>query len=219
VIKEYADDEANTETVTTFDMLTTRIHNAHASPEVRVEYAVSTTDADTVTYVRAVRGGAATEYFKPGVAAPPPTLRTMDCLSCHSRPAHAFGATAERTVNDAMGSGALSRALPYLRRESVALLKAGYESEAAGLAAIEQGLTKFYSGKNASSADVTRAIAETQRLFKSNVFPEMKITWGTHPVQIGHTDFPGCFRCHSDELKAPSGKLVSQDCEICHKQR
>ena len=64
VIREYADDEANTETVTTLDMLTARIHSAHARPGARVEYAVSASDPKVVTYVRTSEAnGPATEYF------------------------------------------------------------------------------------------------------------------------------------------------------------
>jgi NapC/NirT cytochrome c family, N-terminal region len=220
IIREYADDEANTETITTLDMLTTRIH-WHARPDVRVQYAVSEKDPNVVTYVRATQGGgAATEYFGPGVSAPATNLRQMDCLSCHSRPAHTFAATAERTVDNAIGAGLINRSLPYVRREAVAALKAVYDTEAAAMAGISKRLTDFYAGNSrASAADVSGAIAQVQQLYRTNVFPEMKITWGTHVPQLGHMDAPGCFRCHTDEHKAAGGKVIKQDCESCHKQR
>jgi hypothetical protein len=220
VIREYADDEANTETVTTLDMLTTKIH-WHARPDVQVEYAVSDKDPNVVTYVKATQAGkAATEFFGPGNTTPASNLRRMDCLSCHSRPAHAFAATAERTVDNAIGAGLISRSLPFIRKESVAALKANYDSEAAAMAGISKHLTTFYSsGNRQPAADLAPAIAAVQRLYASNVFPEMKITWGTHIPQNSHVDAPGCFRCHTDEHKSPSGKVITQDCENCHKQR
>ena len=49
-----------------------------------------------------------------------------------------------------------------------------------------------------------------------NVFPEMKLTWGTHPNNIGHEDFPGCFRCHDGKHKTAAGKVISDDCSACH---
>jgi hypothetical protein len=102
----------------------------------------------------------------------------------------------------------------------VAALKADYESEAAAMTGISKHLTSFYaSGNRASAADLAAAIAAVQRLYSSNVFPEMKITWGTHVPQNSHIDAPGCFRCHTDEHKAKSGKAITQDCENCHKQR
>ena len=220
VIREYADDEANTETVTTLDLLTTKIH-WHARPDVQVEYAVSDKDPNQVTYVKAsTSGGAVTEYFGPGVTAAATNLRRMDCLSCHSRPAHAFAATAERTVDNAIGAGLISRSLPYIRRESVAALKASYDRESAAMAGISKHLTSFYaSAKSAPADELARAITEVHRLYQSNVFPDMKITWGTYLPQNSHVDAPGCFRCHTDEHKASSGKVISQDCELCHKQR
>ena len=45
----------------------------------------------------------------------------------------------------------------------------------------------------------------------------MKVTWGTYPNNLGHNDFPGCFRCHDDGHKAKDGTTISQDCEMCHK--
>ena len=43
-------------------------------------------------------------------------------------------------------------------------------------------------------------------------FPEMKTNWETHPNHIGHPDpstdqgFPGCWRCHDDELTTADGE-------------
>jgi hypothetical protein len=44
----------------------------------------------------------------------------------------------------------------------------------------------------------------------------MKVQWGTYPNNIGHADFPGCFRCHDDRHKAADGRLIKQDCDACH---
>ena len=45
----------------------------------------------------------------------------------------------------------------------------------------------------------------------------MQITWGTYANNIGHVDFPGCFRCHDDAKKTGDGRVIKQDCELCHK--
>ena len=34
--------------------------------------------------------------------------------------------------------------------------------------------------------------------------------------QIGHLEAPGCFRCHDDNHKAKDGRVIRQDCEMCH---
>ena len=44
----------------------------------------------------------------------------------------------------------------------------------------------------------------------------MNVTWGTYSNNIGHTDFPGCFRCHDENHSAKDGKTIPQDCELCH---
>jgi hypothetical protein len=44
----------------------------------------------------------------------------------------------------------------------------------------------------------------------------MKVTWGAYPNNIGHNDFPGCFRCHDDQHASAAGAKVTQDCNACH---
>ena len=44
----------------------------------------------------------------------------------------------------------------------------------------------------------------------------MKISWGTYPNNLGHTDFPGCFRCHDDSHTSGNAKKITQDCNACH---
>lgn len=215
VIRDYADDEASTETVTTLDLFTTRIH-WHIRPDVRIEYTVSATDPGAVTYVRATTPGGVTEYSGPNVpAAPNGPLRTMDCLDCHNRPAHTLSATAERTVDRAIAAGEIDRSLPFVRREVLAAVKAEYDSEASAVASIERRLLETYASRG-RTPEVTKAIQTAQTLYRSNVFPEMKVTWGTYLPLLGHVDAPGCFRCHDDEHKAKSGAAIRQDCELCH---
>jgi len=59
-------------------------------------------------------------------------------------------------------------------------------------------------------------VLATVEIYRRNVFPEMKVTFGTYPNNIGHIDFPGCFRCHDDDHKTSQGKAIGQDCETCH---
>ena len=53
-------------------------------------------------------------------------------------------------------------------------------------------------------------------VYARNIFPEMKVTWGAYPINIGHEDFPGCFRCHDGGHSAKGGESISQDCSACH---
>jgi len=35
--------------------------------------------------------------------------------------------------------------------------------------------------------------------YKRNIFPEMGVKWSIYPDNVGHLDFPGCFRCHDNK--------------------
>jgi hypothetical protein len=143
----------------------------------------------------------------------------MDCVDCHNRPSHPFSPSPERAVDAAIAAGEIPRTLPYIRREAVAALTVNYPSREVADAEIASRLAGFYSSNGdgaGSKADLDRAIAATQRLYSRNVFPKMKVSWGTHPNNAGHMDSPGCFRCHDDTKKTSDGRTISQDCSLCH---
>ena len=68
----------------------------------------------------------------------------------------------------------------------------------------------------AKAAQVKAAGTELVTLYCQNVFPDMKVTWGTHPNNIGHMAYPGCFRCHDGDHVSKDGKTITQDCANCH---
>ena len=53
-------------------------------------------------------------------------------------------------------------------------------------------------------------------IYNENVFPDLKVTWGTYRNNLGHTDFPGCFRCHDEGHSTADQKTITQDCAVCH---
>jgi len=145
----------------------------------------------------------------------------MDCMDCHNRPAHPFSASPERAVDSAIARGEISRELPFVRRETVGALKAEYPDEATAETQIAQRLRSFYGQNYAPlvsthGTDIDTAVRAAQRLYGRNVFPTMKVTWGTHENNLGHMDSPGCFRCHDDQHKTPDGRVIKQDCDLCH---
>ena len=213
VVHSFGDDATNTDSVQTLTMHVGAIH-WHARADVTIEF---TTDAKqtAIPYVRVTdEKGVVSEYFAAGVPARPAgETRRMDCLDCHSRPAHTFSSSADRAVNEALASGAVSLTLPFVHKEMVAALTATYPSVAAARAGIAAQLQARY---HRSDADVTQLIAATGRLYEQNVFPEMHVTWGTYGSQLGHIDEPGCFRCHDDAHKTRDGRAIRQDCALCH---
>ena len=53
----------------------------------------------------------------------------MQCVDCHNRASHAFELP-DRAVNQAMAVGQIAPSLPFVKKESIELLKAGYATEA-----------------------------------------------------------------------------------------
>ena len=43
---------------------------------------------------------------------------------------------------------------------------------------------------------VEQAADTAAEIYLRNIFPEMKVNWSVHPNNLGHNDFPGCFRCY-----------------------
>jgi nitrate/TMAO reductase-like tetraheme cytochrome c subunit len=216
VKREYDEDEANTETASPLVMYTKAVH-WHAQPDVNVEFVAADAQRTAIPYVRLTTGGQTTEFLGEGVTARPAgELRRMDCLDCHSRPAHTMSASAELSVNQAIADGSISQELPFVRKEAVEALKVAYPNEEAASQALRKRMSDLY-GSTKPAALVTAAGDTLVRLYRTNVFPDMKVTWGTYVSYLGHADLSGCFRCHDDSHKAASGKLIRQDCALCHK--
>jgi ssDNA-binding Zn-finger/Zn-ribbon topoisomerase 1 len=147
-------------------------------------------------------------------------LREMDCMDCHNRPSHTFELP-ERAVDHAMRYGEISPALPFAKKKAVEILKAQYASgeDAARRipAAFEEYYRKTYPALDpARGAEIARSGKAVAAIFSRNVFPEMNVKWGDYPNNIGHTDFPGCSRCHESNHKASDGKSIAEDCNACH---
>jgi hypothetical protein len=86
---------------------------------------------------------------------------------------------------------------------------------------IAERFRKYYSESYPTvfaqrKADIDRAGAALASIYARNVFPDMRVTWGTYTNNLGHTDFPGCFRCHDESHATADGKTISQDCTSCH---
>jgi hypothetical protein len=119
-----------------------------------------------------------------------------------------------------MAAGRVSRQLPHARREAVRLMKASYGGEAEAVDTIEREFRGFYQSRGGTIDEhaVARTVAALQALYRRNVFPAMKVTWGSYPDNRGHLTLAGCFRCHDDSHTDRTGAVISADCETCHTQ-
>ena len=93
--------------------------------------------------------------------------RVMDCIDCHNVPAHRIAPTAEQAVDAAIANGSISRDLPFVRRESVRLVKADYSTQEQGLEEIDKGVRGFYTGKDGvDDAALARTIAAVKNVYR-----------------------------------------------------
>lgn len=188
----------------------------HMSVANKVEYIATDERRQEIPWVRVTdqqgqqRVYATAEYHD---APPEGEIRTMDCIDCHNRPAHVFK-TPNFLVEQAMALGRVDRTLPVFKEKAVAALSAEYETEEAALAGIAASLRDAYPDRTS----IQGSIEEVQRIYRNNFFPEMKARWDAYPDNIGHKDWPGCFRCHDDEHTTPDGALTisASDCNACH---
>jgi nitrate/TMAO reductase-like tetraheme cytochrome c subunit len=233
-IYEFAADEKNTESVTVMQVhvgggserlgIAQGIH-WHMNVANEVEYIATDDKRQVIPWVRVKdRFGNVREFSAEGVTAEQLARgerRRMDCMDCHNRPSHPMAATPERAVDELIARGAIPRTLPFVRREAVKALKVTYPTQEAAGEGISRTLRDFYRSQYPQAymsqrPDVEKAVQATEGIYRRNVFPEMNVTFGTYPNNIGHMDFPGCFRCHDDNHKSKEGKAIGQDCESCH---
>ncbi len=215
MLTKYKEDEANTRTETVLMMRIGRIHGVHMGPGVHVRYRAADKKRQEIPWVEYRNSNTGvTKTFVAGAAANAslPTFE-MQCVDCHNRPAHSFEVP-DRAVDGAIENGQISSSLPFIKKIGVELIKSDYKSSEEAEQKITAGLASYYRGKR--TADVGNAGQALLAIYKRNVFPDLKVKWGTYPNNLGHTDYPGCFRCHDDSHTTADKKTITQDCAACH---
>ncbi len=148
-------------------------------------------------------------------------MREMDCMDCHNRPSHSYDLP-ERALDKAMANGLISAALPFRPRSRPRTFSRWITRPATRRpqkipAAFEQFYQDSYPAVwSQRQAEVTASAKAVLAIWDRNIFPDMNVTWGKYPMNIGHTDFPGCFRCHDGGHTAKNGNAITQDCSACH---
>jgi nitrate/TMAO reductase-like tetraheme cytochrome c subunit len=202
------------------------IHGRHFDTADRVQYVATDPRRQVIPRVTyRDEQGKSVEFNATDVKTTPEQLaagehRSMDCIDCHNRPTHAFDLP-DKAVDKAITEGRISRTLPFIKKKSVELLKVDYPDRAAATRGLGQALSDYYQQTypdvyRKSRSQIEAAAEQLRAIYARNVFPEMKLKWGTHPNNIGHDDFPGCFRCHDDNHKSADGRVITQDCGACH---
>lgn len=233
VITKFSEDETNTPLKTVLLMHIGGghageggIHSWHIDPRKQTTYIASDPQRQTIPWVQVREpDGTLIEYVAGDAKVTPEQIATgekrlMDCIDCHNRPTHIYQMP-DQAMDEAMALGRIDRTLPYLKKVGVEVLQQAKGPKAAALEQIAQRLRAHYQENypdllTAKRETIEAAIREIQTIYSRNVFPEMNLTWGTHPNNIGHERFKGCFRCHDDGHTSKEGKTIGQDCSLCH---
>ena len=179
-----------------------------------------------ISYVRLEdMNGKVTEYAAQGADATPAGLaklqsKRMDCVDCHNRPTHIY-MPPDRSIDQSLTAHRIDLSLPFAKAQSVEVLAADYKSTPEALQAIATKIPAFYKEKypdvyHSKQPEIKAMVAELQRVFQNSIFPEMKVSWKTHPDNVGHFYFQGCFRCHDGNHVSKDGRVISKDCNSCH---
>ncbi len=230
LIRRYAEDEANTPETT---LLTMKIggeemggiHGAHYGEGVEIDFVASDAQRQDIPLVeyRNTKTGVRRTYLKSGAdaatLAQAPRIH-MQCFDCHNRAAHAFQMP-DRALDQALMLGRISPSLPFLKKAALAILKTEYASSAAAAEQIPAALSAFYEREQPEAfrtrtAEIQNAGSVLAEIYARNVFPELKVSWGTYPDNLGHQTAPGCLRCHAGEHKTAQGEELTKNCFRCH---
>jgi hypothetical protein len=195
----------------------------HMIIENKVRFAALDRQLQKIAVVRVTRAdGVEREYVHRdygGTGAKTQPERLMDCMDCHNRPSHNIEPPGI-AVDRALATGLIPRHLPWVKKVGMESLLGKYRSREEAREGIRRHLSEFYRARYpevlSQGDDLEKAIKALVAIHERNVFPRMKVTWDTYPVNIGHKDWPGCFRCHNNRMVSKDGKVLTDDCTLCH---
>ena len=146
-------------------------------------------------------------------------LRSMDCLDCHSRPAHIFNSPA-RALDIAMDKGLISSALPGIKKAALNAVKGEYKTKEEAFAAIDTALDRLIKEKKLAVGQdqlMTQARQNIKDIYSANFFPQQGVDYRGFINNMGHFEYAGCERCHDGKHVSTTSKaLITQKCDSCH---
>ncbi|MEQ1728152.1 MAG: NapC/NirT family cytochrome c [Vicinamibacterales bacterium] len=201
------------------------IHGRHLDDDLEIRFACTDAARQDIVWVesRNTKTGETRTYTKSGANTEQVAgleKITMQCVDCHNRPGHSFELPG-RAIDAALTRGSLPTTLPFLKKTALGLLKVAYASQEEAAERIPAALLETYRRDNPEvfalrEAEIAAAGKVLAGIHNRNVYPEMNLTWGTYPDNIGHTDYQGCFRCHGGDHTSAEGKPITNNCFACH---
>jgi len=198
----------------------------HMNIQNKIWYAAADHRRQVIPWIRVERpDGTITEYVSTEKPLTPEELkkaeiRRMDCVDCHNRPSHRY-LPPGRALDPSLQEGRISVELPFIKKVAVEAMAQRYATADEADRGIETSIRDFYRKQypavaKEQDAKLQTAIAEVKRVYHVNFFPEMKVDWRAYPDNIGHKEFPGCFRCHNGKHATADGKILDSSCDSCH---
>jgi len=145
---------------------------------------------------------------------------TMDCMDCHNRPTHIFLAP-DQAVDEALVGGIIPKDLPWMKKLAVDTLVGSYKDRNDAHARMARAIEGFYKENYPTvfqyrKADLNASVRAISGIYDRSIFPAMNVNWKTYAMNIGHRNWPGCFRCHDGKHVSSEGKVVTNECTACH---
>jgi nitrate/TMAO reductase-like tetraheme cytochrome c subunit len=197
----------------------------HWHVENRVLYYATDALQQNIPYIRVYNAdGTYTEYTDITSNINPANIKEsdlheMDCVTCHNRVTHLVPMPSDQ-VDAALARGFIDKTIPDIRLKGIEVLSATYTSQQEGLNGIT-GLINYYQAYYpdyyaANIAVIQTAVSYIQNIYTSSVNLDQKSDWNTHPNNVGHMDFPGCFRCHDGKHMDTAQQAIRLECNLCH---
>jgi hypothetical protein len=175
---------------------------------------VTKPDGTKVTYT-----DAETKITAEQVAALQP--RAMACYDCHNAVGHPFR-NPTTVVDEAIRTGKIDRTLPDAKARAVALIDALGEITGEPKARAEKVDKLIADATAKAAAPPDRKPAEQKfnqamrEILLAASFQEKGFSWKSFPNHTGHSDTPGCFRCHDGKHYNDKGEAIRLQCTLCH---
>src|ERR1035438_3178178 len=176
----------------------------HMNVRNKIEYIATDEARQKIPWVRMIDSqGVVTEFRVPRFTniVDEVSVRRMDCMDCHNRPAHRYQ-TPDDAVSLAMSLGRINPALAYIKTNALYVLTRPYTNDIQA----REGIATLLYDRYQNDPRIRPVITAVQQIYTNNFFPEMKASWKVYPDNIGHKDWPGCFRCHDGLHKTADGK-------------
>jgi len=147
--------------------------------------------------------------------------RRMDCIDCHNRVSHTFLTPAE-AMDNLLATKQIDPNIPNIKAKGVEVLTQSFGSDLTLANQAIQRVEAYYQQNHPdfyqqNTAAVQNAVAQLQTWYPKLHFPEQGLDWTTHPDNLGHKEWAGCFRCHDGKhFTADRKQAVRLECNVCH---